>query len=88
MRTLANRRTKQVRATGVRFVSDVVYVVLSDGREVALNLRRVAWLRWLRKATAAQRAAWSIKPGGFAVYWNELDDGIEVCHILGTQPIS
>ena len=88
MPTLVSKRVKQVRATGVRFGGDILYVSLSDGREVALNLKQVAWLRWLLKATPAQRAAWSIEPRGFAIYWNELDDGIEVCHALGTQPIS
>ena len=88
MRTLASKQTKQVRATGVRFERDVLYVSLSYSREVAIDLKQVAWLRWLLKATPAERAAWSIEPRGFAIYWNELDDGIEVCHVLGTQPIS
>ena len=72
----------------MRFLADLLYVSLSDGREIALNLKRVAWLRWLLKATPAERAAWSIEPRGFAIYWNELDDGIEVRHLLGTQPIA
>ena len=79
---------RQVRATGVRFVGVLLHGSLSDSREVVLNLRRVAWLRWLLKAKPAQRAKWSIEPGGFAIYWNELDDGIEVCHLLGIQPIT
>ena len=88
MPTLTGKRTKQVRATGVRFAGDLLHVLLSDGRDVALDLRRVNWLRWLLKATPAERAAWSIEPRGFAIYWDELDDGIEVCHVLGTQPIA
>ena len=88
MRTLVNKRVKQVQATGVRFVADVLYVALSDGREVTLNLKRIAWLRWLLKATPAHRSAWSIEPRGFAIYWDELDNGVELCHILGTEPIT
>ena len=87
MRTLADKLTRQVRATGVRFVGDVLYVSLSDSREVALNMNRVLWLRWLLNAKPAQRAKWSIEPGGFAIYWTELDDGIEVRHLLGMEPI-
>ena len=77
-----------VRATSVRFAGDLLHVLLSDGCDVALDLRRVNWLCWLLKATPAKRAAWSIEPRGFAIHWDELDDGIEVCHVLGTQPIA
>jgi len=37
---------------------------------------------------AEQRANWSLEPGGFAIYWNDLDDGIEICHLLGMQPVA
>jgi hypothetical protein len=35
-----------------------------------------------------QRERWSLEPDGYAVYWEELDDGIEVQHILEAQPIA
>lgn len=88
MLTSANRITEQVRATGVRFVGDVLYVSLSDGREISVPLDQVEWLAWLAKATPEQRAQWSIEPGGFAIYWEELDDGVEVCHLLRMQPLA
>ncbi len=88
MVTLANKIGEQVGATNVRFVSNLLFVTLSDGREVSVPLDRVEWLHWLVKATPKQRARWSIEPGGFAIYWDDLDDGIEVCHLLEMQPLA
>jgi len=87
MSTLAAKPTDQVRARNVRFIGDILRVELSDGREVGLPLREISWLKWLAKATPKQRANWSLEPGGYAVYWDDLDDGIEVCHLLDVQPI-
>jgi len=78
----------QVHASGVRFVGDTLYVSLNDGREIGVPTDRVEWLKWLARATSEQRAKWSIEPGGFAIYWEELDDGIEICHLLGMQPLA
>jgi len=72
---------QQVAAAGVRFTESMVYVVLTDGREIGVPLAR---LPWLARATPEQRAAWSIEPYGYAVWWEGLDDGIEVSHLLGT----
>jgi hypothetical protein len=47
----------------------------------------VEWLNWLVKATPEQRANWSIEPNGFAIYWEDLDDGIEVRHLMKMQPL-
>ena len=80
--------SEQVAATGVRFDQNILYVSLSDGREVSLPIDRVEWLGWLVTATAEQRAKWSLEPGGYAVYWEELDDGIEVSHILAMEPLA
>lgn len=77
----------QVTAADVQFIGNVLRVTLSDGREVAVPTDRVDWLAWLARATPEQRAKWSIEPGGFAVYWEDLDDGVEICHLLGMQPL-
>jgi hypothetical protein len=86
MVTLTSRAAEQISAIGVRFVGNVLYVSLSDGREISVPMDRVSWLEWLVKATPEQRAKWSIEPGGFAIYWEDLDDGIEVCHLLDMRP--
>jgi len=87
MNTLINNKAEQVRAKGVRFVGSVLHVALSDGREISLPLEQVEWLNWLAKASPKQRANWSLEPGGYAIYWNDLDDGIEICHLLDQKPI-
>ena len=86
MSTLAAKvQVPEVKATGVRFTDERVYIALSDGREVGLPLNHPD-LAWLATAAPEQRAKWSIEPGGFAVYWGDLDDGIEVVHVLWPQP--
>ena len=66
-------------ARGVRFTDRMLYIELSDGREIGVPLSRFPWLE---RATPVQRRKWHIEPHGFAVYWDELDDGIEVEHLL------
>lgn len=88
MITLANRITEQVGATAVRFIDNILFVALSDGREISLPMERMEWLDWLVKATPQQRSQWSIESGGFAIHWDELDDGIEVRHLLEMQPLA
>ena len=88
MLTLANSVTNEVSATGVRFADNRLYVALSDGREISLPIDKIEWLDWLAQATPEQQANWSIEPGGFAIYWEDLDDGIEICHLLGMQSLA
>lgn len=80
-------QTKQVHATDVSFSGPVLGVTLSDGRVIQVPVDRVEWLQWLALATPEQRSKWSLEPGGFAIYWDELDDGVEICHLLGMEPI-
>lgn len=88
MSTSPSNVTEQVSATGAHFVGDVLQVSLSDGREISVSLDSVKWLKWLAEATPEQRARWSLEPGGFAIYWEDLDDGIEICHLLGMQVLA
>lgn len=78
----------EVSAVRAEITGDELRVELSDGRVVAVSMARLAWLRWLREASDAQRENWSIEPGGFAVYWPDLDDGVEVRHLLSLAPLS
>jgi hypothetical protein len=88
MITLVNNVMEQVRATDVRFSGNLLRVSLSDGREISVPMERIEWLNWLVKATPEQRAMWSIEPNGFAIYWEQLDDGIELRHLLEMQPLA
>jgi len=88
MVTSTNDVDTQVQAKGLRFEDNLLRILLSDGREISLPVDRMDWLSWLAKATPEQRAKWSIEPGGFAIYWEELDDGIEVMHLLSMQSLA
>lgn len=88
MPTSAGSVATQVVATYARFDGDVLYVSLNDGREVSVPLKRIEWLEWLARATEDQRAKWSLEPGGFAIYWDDLDDGIEVSRLLDMEPLA
>ena len=77
----------QVRAKELRLEDDLLFILLSDGREISLPIDRMEWLQWLAKATPEQCARWTIEPGGFAIYWEDLDDGIEIEHVLSRQPL-
>ena len=72
-------------ARNVRFVTDELIVELEDGREVSASMTDTPWLRFLRDASDDARAHSTIEPHGFAVYWPDLDDGVEVCHLLDSQ---
>jgi hypothetical protein len=66
-------------AKSARFVNDMLYIELADGREIGVPLSRFPWLR---RATPAQRRKWHIEPRGIAIYWGDLDDGIEIEHLF------
>ena len=88
MATLASKVIEEVEAVDVHFAGNILCVSLSDGREISVAIGQVEWLDWLAEATPEQRAKWSLEPGGFAIYWEELDDGIEVRHLLRMHPIA
>lgn len=66
-------------ATHVRVTDSMLYIALADGRELGAPLSRFPWLA---QATPAQRRRWHIEPRGFAVYWDDLDDGVEIDHLM------
>ncbi len=88
MNTSASNLEVRVEAKSVRFEGNSLHILLSDGREISISINQVGWLKWLAKATQEQRAKWTIEPGGFAIYWEDLDDGIEIEHLLSLQPLA
>ena len=88
MNTLLDKTTEAVRARGVSFAGDRLRIELSDGRELSVPYKKIPWLKWLAKATPKQRADWSLEPGGYAIYWEQLDDGVEICHLLGMESLN
>ncbi len=78
----------EIGATNVRFDQKMLTIELNDGRQIALPYRQIRWLRWFANASNEQRAKWSIEPFGYAIWWEELYDGIEVVHALSHSPLS
>ena len=76
-----------VAAVDVMVSGDALRVMLSDGRIVETPLAAFPWFGWLREASPLQLANWSLEPGGFAIYWPDLDDGVEVPHLLSLAPL-
>ena len=87
MTIFPNNISEQVSATTVQFDGSILQVSLSDGRMISLPIDKTEWLQWLAQATPEQRQNWSLEPGGYAIYWEDLDDGLEVAHLLGVQPL-
>lgn len=79
--------TDQVEAVDVKIEDSVLSIMLSDGREIRLALGQFEWLQWLADASVEQQAKWSLEPGGYAIYWEDLDDGVEIGHLLSMQPL-
>ena len=88
MNTLLDKTTEVVRARDVSFAGDRLCIELSDGRELSVPYKKIPWLKWLAKATPKQRADWSLEPGGYAIYWEQLYDGVEICHLLGMESLN
>lgn len=88
MNTSIAKTTTQIRAISARVTAKTLHVLLNDGRQLRISLAKVSWLKWLAEATAKERANCSLEPGGFAIYWPNLDDGVEVCHLLDSLTIA
>lgn len=74
-------------AVDVEVIEQRLRVSLSDGRAIEVSLN-TPWLRWLRDAPEEQRRRWTLEPQGFAIYWEDLDDGVEVRHLLSLTPVA
>ena len=85
MNTSSDETTGEAAVCDVRFAGDKLVLVLDDEREVSMPFKKIKWLAWLAAATPKQRADWTIEPHGYAVWWNALDDGIEVVHALSAK---
>lgn len=66
-----------VKATGVRFDRDTMWVAVSDGRTLGLPLARFPQLM---RGTREQRETWRISSHG--LHWQEPDEGISVAGLL------
>jgi len=87
MSIFVKEQLEEVSVYHVRFEREMLVLELSDEREIALPFQKIKWLNWLANATPEQRAKWTIEPYGYAVWWEDLDDGLEVTHALSLHPL-
>ena len=78
MNTLADKSISAL-ATKVWFSSDMLYVLLQDGREVGVPL---LWFPRLRKATMEQLNSWRLIGNGVGIHWESIDEDISVSALL------
>ena len=87
MATLDKQARPEVEIRHVRFEGDLLLLELSYERQIGLTYKKVKWLDWLAAAPPEQRAQWQIEPHGYAVWWKQLDDGLELVHALSLHPL-
>ena len=63
----------------VSFTTDMLRVVLADGREISVPLE---WFPRLREATLEQRKKWRFIARGIGIHWEEIDEDIAVTTLL------
>lgn len=69
----------RARARGVHLTDDELIVELDDGRTIHVPL---AWFPRLQYGTPEERAKWQLIGDGEGIHWPDLDEDIEVEHLL------
>ena len=78
MNTLVKRK-EALFATKLWFADHKFYVLLADGRELAVPLD---WFPRLRDANDKQRENWRFIGGGQGIHWKDIDEDISVAGLL------
>ncbi|MEX0723023.1 MAG: DUF2442 domain-containing protein [Gracilimonas sp.] len=68
-------KNKPTKATKVWFADKKLFVLLEDGREIAIPLE---WFPKLRDASERQLNNWRFIGGGVGIHWEELDEDLSV----------
>ena len=71
--------TLDARATRVSFDEENLWLLLTDGRQLAVPL---AYFPRLLNATKQQREKYEISGGGTGLHWDEIDEDISVPALL------
>ncbi|MCB9133870.1 MAG: DUF2442 domain-containing protein [Anaerolineales bacterium] len=66
------------------FNNNLLTVALNDGRIIIFPCYE---MKWLIRATPEQQQDFEIESDGYGVWWNELDDGIALHHILSPATV-
>ena len=81
----SKRTTSDARAVGLVVGNETFTICLADGRQVSVPYR---CFPRLDAATAQQRAHFEVYAGGRMLHWPEIDEDIEVRHVLeGRMPV-
>ncbi len=70
---------RQARAENVKVTDEELIVDLDDGRTIIVSL---AWFPRLLHGTPEERAHWRLIGDGEGIHWPDLDEDIEVRHLL------
>jgi Protein of unknown function (DUF2442) len=79
LRRVRSKALDQACAVDVKVTAEALTVTLSDGRVLSVPLD---WFPRLTHATPAERRRWEFHGDGEAIWWEDLDDGVEVAHLL------
>ena len=81
----SKRKMPDVRAIGLIIGDETFTVCLSDGRQISLSYH---CFPRLDAATSRQRTHFEVYAGGRLLHWPEIDEDIEVQHIVeGRMPV-
>ncbi len=74
---------RQARAQTVKVTDEELIVELDDGRTLSVPL---AWFPRLLHGTPKERSNWRLIGDGEGIHWPDLDEDIEVQHLLAGIP--
>ena len=74
-----------IKITNAFFANNMLTVALSDGRIVFFPC---ADMTWLVNAASEQQQDLEIESDGYGVWWQSLDDGIALHHILSPASVA
>ena len=72
---------KSALAKSARFDSDMMHVLLVDGREISVPLE---WFPKLRDAKKKQLENYRLIGGGVGIHWKDLDEDLSVAGLLAS----
>lgn len=81
MTTSAHRPDERVK--DVRFTAEDMSVDLVDGRTITVPL---SWYPRIQRASAKQRASWTLSGGGYGIHWPDIDEDLSTEGLLRGAP--
>lgn len=72
-------KNKNIKATGLWFSNDMIFVRLEDGREIGTPLE---WYPKLRDATKKELENWRFIGKGVGIHWESIDEDLSISGLL------